>query len=231
MTAAETLKEATALVVDAHARDIVLRIVGSAAVGYFGQAEGQRPVPIKDIDLVTYRGLQERAQAFLLGRAWNLREEFLMFSESRETYSNEVKTYSLDLYYDRIDGNHPIDLSATLEASFPTVSWTDLLLTKLQRVKLRPQDIWDICALLGSVDQFDRVRFATLLGQSWGLYTTVVRNLTFLLESSDVNRASAGHLLLAAETCEKRLGWRMRAIVGPRVRWWKEMYGARLLTK
>jgi hypothetical protein len=224
------LKEAIDVVSAAKARGIDFRILGSVAVAFHAShpASG-RPAPIKDIDLITRSETRVRAQKFLLSEGWILAKELLMLAELRETYRKERKGPTLDVYYDKTDGNHSINLRSRLNMSFPTIPIIDLLLTKLQRQKPRTVDQWDSCQLLIVWDgRSDSSYFTSLIGRDWGFYTTVTENLEKLQEKCIEGRGSISSLLELARNCRKSARWHIRALVGRRIKWWTEVYETRI---
>jgi len=227
------IAEAMALVDSARAEHIPIRLLGSVAVLYYaGQSEPRRPYHVKDIDLITGSEWRRQAQEFLCNRGWRICTELLMMSEMRVTFTRVETEYTLDLYYDEIDGNHTISLRDRLDISYPAISLTDLLLTKLQRSEMRPSDIWDVCALLRTAgdDSIDRARLEVVLGKDWGLCTTFTDNLNRLSSSFPMCASSVLALKEAALHCHKTWRWRTRALLGRRVRWWKETYEAAIST-
>jgi hypothetical protein len=120
-----------------------------------------------------------------------------------------------------------------------TLPAADLLLTKLQIAEINRKDLSDVAMLLWDHEpaagdgpgQVSMTRLATVCGDDWGLYTTVTDNLSQAapllaeLALGEVDRArvagrieAIGHALEAAP---KTMGWRMRAKVGRRVRWYE----------
>ena len=223
----EHLEEALLLIKDARAAGIECRLVGSLAVFFYvGERFRLRPVPAKDIDLVSVIDSRRELQTFLKKMSWILDDSLLMFAEKRETYRSGDLSETLDVYYDEIDGNHAIDVKGRLDITFPAITLTDLLLTKLQRVQMRIQDCWDTCALLELDPQGVELKyFAAVLGSDWGLYTTVMDNLEELEKVGGKTRL----LQTIALSGKKSLRWRLRSLVGRRKRWWKVVSDTRVI--
>ena len=224
-TQSELVETALSLINSAHAEGIECRLFGSLGVEYYVGANcfASRPARPKDIDLVSKSSFRGAMQHLLQRLDWCLDKSLLLLADKRETYHKRGTRYTLDLYYDEIDGNHPISLRDRLTIAYPVMPVIDLLLTKLQRVSLRREDKWDICALL-KLDKQDGALtyFTTMVAANWCLYTTVTDNLRSCLEDG----CNARYLLTEAEVSPKTLGWRLRSIVGRRWRWWREVYGA-----
>lgn len=220
------------LVTEARNRGLVLRLVGSVAfMVHFRSRGANRPEGAKDIDLVTQKEWMKHVQRFMAESGWNLATELLMLSEFRETYSCMDMPFTIDIFYDEVDGNHPICVRERLALSFPTISEIDLLMTKLQRVEFRAIDIWDTCEFVSWKNcLLDLESFQHFLGKDWGLYTTVTDNLRNLVRTCDSGRGQIEMLLHAAATCRKSLAWRVRSIIGKRQKWWKDIYGASIVS-
>ncbi len=224
-------KDAAKLVADAKLESISLRMLGSCAVIYItGSKAESRPKPIKDIDLITLTPQRKKVQQWLESKGWLIDASLLLYSERRETFTSTDYVYTVDVYYDCVDGNHRIPLYDRLEGAFPTIPWDDLLLTKLQRRSLRPVDIWDVNTLLNSPAETDLSHFKQMIGSNWGLYTTVTDNLEFLKEGiPEINLVSVTRLLDASRNCKKTIGWKARSLIGRKMKWWQEVYDARIV--
>lgn len=119
-----------------------------------------------------------------------------------------------------------------MEVDEPTVPLAELLLEKMQIVKLNEKDVIDTIMLLREheVEESDNetinvARIAHLTSHDWGLWKTMttnlerVRQITPNLEKltdedkADVN-SKIGSLLVRIETEPKTTGWKMRARIG-----------------
>jgi|GEM_PF-3802753 len=200
-----------------------VRMIGSLAIGLLSTLSmGERPSQPKDIDIVALSAEREHVQRVLAGLGWRLSPRSLLEADRREQYL-DCEQILLDVFYDGIDGNHRIDLRSRLDLSFPTISWTDLLLSKLQRVSLRAADVWDVSALLESPGpRLDVARWQNILGRDWGLFTTVVDNL--VRWSGKWPQDEVGTLIRTAERAAKTAAWRLRSVLGKRMRWWTPVY-------
>lgn len=220
----EILNAAIGLVDRAAHSGILARMLGSIAVSFYGDPEGERPRTPKDIDLLTLRESQVNMQRFLSAEGWHISRDLLLVSEMRETYTSEEHAYTIDVYYDYIDGNHKLDLTRRIDRSYPAISFTDLLLSKLQRHLMRNCDIWDCCALLRSGHAIEEVYLDNLLSRDWGFFTSAVDNLSILHDECPSATARIQHLLTTLRASKKSLRWHIRALLGRRIKWWTDMY-------
>jgi len=145
----------------------------------------------------------------------------------------------LDVLLDRFSMCHAIDLRDRLASDLVTIPLADLLLTKLQVVRMNEKDLLDLTAMLAdhgldgaSSDVIDLGRVTAVLGKDWGFEHTVRLNLdrlrSFLTErglpahtTGQINDRIAG-LLSALRAGHKSVGWQLRSRIGERVRWYEE---------
>lgn len=224
------VEEAIHLVKSARDTGLELRLLGSVGVAFYvDSAIADRPATIKDIDLATRHERRRQVQEFLRGTGWEIAKELLMLSENHETYLTGRHEYSIDVYYDEIDANHRLSLKDRLDLSYPVIPWIDLLLSKLQRRYPRPEDTWDCCALLKVEPQRgDFEYYQQVVGRDWGLHTTVTENLTRLLHECPMLATRISTMLRIAVQGRKSWHWRLRALIGRRVKWWREVYDTKI---
>jgi hypothetical protein len=142
----------------------------------------------------------------------------------------------IDIFYERIQLCHRIDLTGRLDHDRPTLDPADLLLMKLQVIETNRKDLTDICAI-ASDHEFDErgdgvdLRYlVSLTADDWGLWktTTVVagRAADFVvtlpdLDTADVARGRLTKFVAAATDVPKSRRWKLRARVGERKRWYE----------
>jgi hypothetical protein len=142
----------------------------------------------------------------------------------------------VDVFLGRFEMCHDIDLERRVDESHQALGATDLLLTKLQVVELNAKDVRDAGALLRclEISEDDEPgtisvrRLGEVLGGDWGFYTTFGDNLERIpdelveLAPDEVPavRECAGRIAEALVATPKTRGWRMRAKVGRRKRWY-----------
>jgi len=148
----------------------------------------------------------------------------------------------VDVFLDRLDFCHPIELKGRLHLDPVTIPLTDLLLEKLQIVEINEKDLKDLVVLLLEHDvaeteepgRFDLSYIAELLCAEWGFYYTVSLNLDRIRRYMETipELSSEQKALIASrmdaiwqrvETAPKGLRWKLRARVGPARRWYKEV--------
>jgi hypothetical protein len=148
----------------------------------------------------------------------------------------------VDVFLDRLDFCHPIELKGRLEMDPVTIPLTDILLEKLQIVEINEKDLKDLVVLLlehpvadqQSVGSFDASYLVDLLSRDWGFSYTVSLNFDRIRRYMDtipeleeeqraVVSARIDDLWGRVEAAPKSLKWKLRARVGPSRRWYQEV--------
>lgn len=246
----EYVAEAEAIIETAKARDLHLRLLGALAVikqcpNHIWLLEKTERV-LTDLDFMGYEKeiraveqmFEELGYEVLGGRGvtmdvWVGRRIFQDPTGGRRR---------VDVFLDRLDFCHPIELKGRLDLDPMTISLADILLEKLQIVEINEKDLKDLVVLLlehpignhEAPNLFDSSYVVGLLSADWGFYYTVSLNLDRIRrymqtipDLSDGQRALVeeriNHLWQKVETKPKSLRWKLRARVGPTRRWYNEV--------
>src|SRR5919197_106532 len=246
----EFMAEAQAVIDAAGERDLHVRLLGALAVihqcpGHIWLLEKTNRI-LTDLDFVGYeKEIRKVEQMFselgyevLGGRGvtmdvWVGRRIFHDPSGGRRR---------VDVFLDRLDFCHPIELKGRLDLEPVTIPLTDLLLEKLQIVEINEKDLKDLVVLLLEHDvgdgnepgRFDLPYLVGILAGDWGFYYTVSLNFDRIRRYADTiadlspeQRALVGARLDAiwerVEAAPKSLRWKLRARVGPSRRWYNEV--------
>jgi hypothetical protein len=160
-----------------------------------------------------------------------------LHGRARLLFWDESNDRQADVFLDRMSMCHRLEFRTRLEVDPHTLSLADLLLTKLQIVQMNQKDLVDIVALLidhpiGSQDgeTINAAYIASLTGKTWGLFRTVTKNLGLVREAAEEFEGVGDHpllsqldaLLAVVEAAPKSVAWRLRSLVGDRVRWYEE---------
>jgi hypothetical protein len=147
---------------------------------------------------------------------------------------------TVDVFFDELDFCHRIDLRGRLGIDPLTITLADLLLSKLQYVKPRQQDLDEIIALLssheissGDGDLISSARLGEVICRSWGFYYTCVLNLERIrgrLAASEFAGSTREKVLRQTEMLRAQLAewpkgmlWGLRAKIGPRLKWYQDV--------
>jgi hypothetical protein len=238
----DVVDEARRLLAAAEEEGIRLRLIGGVAVRLHVQGELHPAFAreIRDIDVVTDKGRGRQAGAFLEAQGYVPNRTFnAMHGARRMLFYDEPNERQLDVFVSTFEMCHVLPVGEHLDRDPVSVPLADLLLTKLQIVKLNAKDRSDAYAVLlehelgpGDVERIDAARIADLCAADWGLFRTLQINLERLraglsesgLDADDQRlvEARAAAISTAIEGAPKSLKWKARARVGDRVRWYEE---------
>jgi hypothetical protein len=225
---------------------LMLRVIGSLAFqmhcpkyGYLQAAMGRA---YTDIDFAAYRKQTKEIRSLMAGLGYAENREVSIISEgSRSIFENHHNKLHIDVFFDKLDFCHVISWDGRLEVDKPTIPLSEMLLEKMQIVKINEKDVVDTIMLLlehplGNRDSetINMAYIAKLCANDWGLWRTTTMNL------DKVGRLAVGYPQLeeaqksqvvdqvkkALETIEaepKSMAWRIRSRVGDRVKWYKEV--------
>jgi hypothetical protein len=148
----------------------------------------------------------------------------------------------VDVFLDRLDFCHPIELTGRLEMESVTIPLTDILLEKLQIVEINEKDLKDLVVLLlehpvadgPEPGAFDAAYLVALLSGDWGFSYTVSLNLDrirrYMQTLPDLTEEQRGvvsgridEIWGRVESAPKSLKWKLRARVGTSRRWYQEV--------
>ncbi len=147
----------------------------------------------------------------------------------------------VDVFLDVMRMDHDLDVSDRLDIDDYSISPADALVAKLQIGRINQKDIHDVIALVkdmslrddGDDAAIDTSRMADLCSSDWGLYHDVTANLDqvaslagdFGLSEVEVARVRrrVAAIKAAIEDENKPMSWRLRAAVGQRVAWRREI--------
>src|SRR5438552_5006763 len=194
-----------------------------------------------DIDFATYYKSREGVKKVMESLGYSKRPSTMSTSASqRQIYFHPKGWFYIDVFWDKLKAaNHPISFRNRLEVDPISIPLSDLLLEKLQIVSFSRKDLIDTLLLLKAhtvagkeeLETISTDRVAHVLSRDWGLWYTVTTNLQGIgehvkemsvlssQEASDLS-SKAEKLLHAANSIPKSLRWKLRAIVGPRGKWY-----------
>jgi len=228
------------------AAGIMLRVIGSLAFqlhcpkfGYLQAAMGRA---YTDIDFAGYRSQAKDIRILMAGLGYEEEREVFIVSEGdRSIYNNDKIDLHVDVFYDKLDFCHLISWTGRLEVDSPTIPLAEMLLEKMQIVKINEKDVIDTIMLLlehslGDKDDgiINIARVAQLCAKDWGLWRTMTMNLDKVKRlavgyeqltndnKSDVS-AQVDKILARLEAEPKSMQWRLRDRVGDRVKWYKDV--------
>ena len=248
---AEIEAEARRIVEGATAQGLRVRLMGGLAIRIQSPTATRPPYErdYRDFDLVahgrdvgSFRRLLE-SEGYVGDKLFNA-----IHGAQRLVYTAPDRRWEVDVVIDRLAMSHTLELRDRLATDGPTLDLADLLLTKIQIWETNHKDLGDAACLLadhplaavgrlvadrapdGSPGPLDLVRIRSVLSADWGFCHTAERNLRLiaaLVAETPVPDApypvegQVAALLADIEAAPKSLGWKARARVGERVRWYE----------
>ncbi len=221
---------------------ITLRVLGAVGVRihcpkfkYIEYSAGRK---LSDLDFAAYNSSAEGIEKIFADLGW-AEDRFVraLYGTKRRIFHSKNGMHS-DIFFDKLEFCHDVNLRGRLEIDYPTISLVDLLLEKLQIVKLNGKDVVDMMTLLrehevGEADDetINIEYLASLCAKDWGLWKTATANLNKLVDflpmlkkgdARDVG-AKIKRALEAIEGRPKTLKWKLRAKMGERQKWYREV--------
>jgi len=246
------VEEAIQCVSDAAKEGIILRTIGGLAIYLHAHGPGDKELSVKlgrlgervftDIDFASYGKFRDKVYGFFKKRGYDVDPTLHMhYFRKRHIYFGG-KVPMAEVFFDRLEMNHPIEFAKRLEADNPTIPLAELLLAKLQIVKINQKDIKDVVLMLRSHDAGDTddqtINLSALcragLVSDWGFYHTVTTNLKEvqrftqeggILEQNDIKTVGdrVGKILDYLEKQPKSAQWKLRARIGTRRKWYNDV--------
>ncbi len=243
------LEEARSLTEEAQKQGMLLRVMGPIALHFYFpryvdlyrrmERLGERV--FTDIDYASYGKFRNKMVPFFEQRGYMLEKRAAMISGGTRLIFFGERVPMIDVFYDRLNYNHPIEYKDRLEFHPYCVSLSDLLLQKLQIVQINDKDLKDgmlllLAAEVGETDQ-DKINaryVAKILARDWGFYYTATTNLDRIPKAADELkvldaaqrdriREHAAELRKYIEEAPKSGGWMSRAKVGTKKTWYREV--------
>ncbi|MCJ7533716.1 MAG: hypothetical protein MUO64_22170 [Anaerolineales bacterium] len=195
---------------------------------------------LTDVDLMAYSKTPiDKLDALFKDLGYEPIQALGWHTTTRDIYVNQEKLF-VDIFRDVLSYCHPISFIGRLELDFPTITVADLLLEKLQIVQINAKDLFDVVILLlehdlkdgQDKDNLDINRVTGLWANDWGFYYTGTTNLkkvlTFVeemkvLDSSQKQsvKDKVNYLLQRVEEQPKTLRWKLRSLIGTKIRWYE----------
>jgi hypothetical protein len=235
------LERAKRIVERAGAAGVPVRIAGGLAVRALCPDFEHRRADDQDLDVVSLSKKSRELEAALEGEGLVPDSQFNMIHGRRQMrFGDPSDGLHVDVCLDRFVMSHELDVRDRLERLPHTLDAMDLLLSKLQIHEFNEKDLHDVVHLLAGlpVREGDEPgtlgldRFGEIVGGDWGWWRTTTGNLERV--SGGLNGtvgvpdgaehdpvAQAQRLREYADEVPKTLGWKVRAKVGERMRWYE----------
>lgn len=201
------------------------------------------PAPLdrdyKDLDFAVPKGRGGEAAKLLRSAGYEPEVAFnAMNGKERMLFHDPEHGRQVDVFVGSFRMCHEIPFADRLSPEEPTVPLAELLLTKLQIIELNEKDVRDTVLLFHGhavadhdKDAVNGARIAELCAGDWGLWRTITGNLDrcrdhlddYELGDEERIRVSArlAAVLQRIEEAPKTRGWKLRAKIGERKRWYE----------
>jgi len=227
-------------------RGIVLRAMGATAVRLhcpkFTSLHKSLGRELTDLDFVGYSKQAGNCTKTIVSIGYEQRmlQPFYR-QENRQIYVDNFNKRAVDVFYDKVVMCHTINFKNRLEIDFPTIPLAELFLTKMQIFEFTEKDFKDTLVLLreheiGESDKetINCAYIGEIMSDDWEFFFTMKTNL------SKVEKLLAGLASIAEEdrsdigakirkisdyidSRPKSLRWKMRASVGTKKKWYREV--------
>ncbi len=235
------------------ARDqgVRLAVAGSAAVHLLCPTWrqllpdlGRRP--IHDIDFWALAADEEKIERLFEGLGYAIDPSITHMREwgiPRLIFEHPERGTKVDVFLDKLVMAHTIPFQARIrDFDLPAVTFTDLLLSKLQIHELTRNDLFDLFVMLGESSGGDRgegpgpsideAYLQQTLGGNWGFWYDARENLGHVRDAltefgqlSDGQReqvrAAAVRWIEFLDVCKKSSVWKRRSWIGTKSRWYE----------
>ena len=243
-TLPELVLEMNRLITAADANQIGMRAFGGLAIYAHSQRDPRffhRDSP--DVDFVVSEQDRHKLEPFFRQMGYSPNKQFnLLNGAHRQIYYDETAGHRIDILVGDFEMCHKLPMDGRLRIDPVTIPLADLFLSKAQIVQLNRKDAFDMISLLLNNEIGDESkgkigldRIASLCADDWGLYKTTSMNLKrveelLIGEELGLSREERELVLdrvrriaSALESAPKSAAWKMRSLVGTRVRWYAEV--------
>jgi hypothetical protein len=238
----QIVDEARRLMQAACEQGVPIRLVGGLAVRMRADDAFHEGLSreYNDIDLVTLKGKGKVVTQFLESMGYQPHREFNgLNGHERLLFHDLTNRRQLDVFVGVFRMCHQIPIGDRTTIDAVTVPLAELLLTKLQIVRLNEKDLRDVIAIVyhhdvaeHDGDTINAARIAHLCADDWGLWRTCKMNIEraeqglsqydIAADERDVVKHRLDALWQRIESEPKSRGWRLRDRIGDRRRWYDE---------
>jgi hypothetical protein len=226
---------------------VTLRVIGSLAFQFhcptYGYLQAAMGRAYTDIDFAGYSRERNAVRDMMAALSYAENREVTVVSEGmRMIFDSPSTGLHVDVFYDKLDFCHEISWkNGRLGVDAPTLPLAEMLLEKMQIVKINEKDIIDTIMLmlehpLGDTDKetINIKLVSELCADDWGLWRTTTMNLNKVSHLvADYAQLGAPEKAQVASQVQsalqrindqpKSLAWRLRDRVGDRVKWYKDV--------
>ncbi len=247
----ELLQKAVDIAVAAQESGLVLRLTGGLGIAcalrddpsilefLFANRSVSADSVFADIDFVSTSKASKHMNDFFVDRLNFSKDRIInaLFGDVRRIYYSQDLDFHIDIFIDKLEFNHTLDVAQRLALSFPHLNVPDLLLSKLQIHFINQKDLVDIVAIFCSgevLKETSVARIMEVLSGDWGFYHDSMCNLDKAKRLVDEMRVTLSFnldtaadgiekLKLHLEKQPKSRAWMKRNRKGVSKQWWQDV--------
>ncbi len=225
----DMLQTALAVIAEAGRTGVQARLLGGLAIAaHLDDPSAFSHRIIRDVDFYVPSGEQRRFGPVLTAAGFTPEPRFNALNGHRRMLFHGPQ-YDVDVLVGEFEMCHRIDLRDRVDLDSPTLPVADLLLTKLQIFELNAKDAADVALLVGHHevrtgpgDHIDLTRLIEATSGDWGLWRTVTLTADKVAAgASPLVKGRLTEITDALHASPKTLGWRTRARIGGRIKWYQ----------
>ncbi len=233
----EVLKQAANIQDSLKKNNIEVRLLGGTAVYYkcpeYHDYIHTHRETFSDIDFVTLRKNVRDFERVLEGLGFSENQNIKMLFGNQRRAFHSKNNLTVELYIDSLLLCQDIIIGDRLFLDNLTISWTDLFLSKIQNVKLKEKDIFDLIILLQTIGKYDTQRqeidmsyIAKLCATHWGWWKTIKTNIALLRNKQLIEHDQKPYFLEVIGELENVIDnqsysfrWKTRNLIGTKFKW------------
>jgi len=238
--------EALRLVETSAKKGLILRLLGSLAFHihcpHYAHLQKQLGRAYTDIDYASYKGQATEIGKFFIASNYSEDAEVnTYFAGERMVYNYPINGLHIDVFFDKLNFCHEINWVGRLEVDQPTLPLAELLLEKMQIVKINEKDIIDTLMVLlehpmgnSDIETINIKHISQLCAKDWGLWRTVTMNLGKVIQMAmtytELSEKEKSYIATQVNTAlarideePKTISWKVRARIGDRVKWYQDV--------
>ena len=208
-------------------KSIDIRLFGSVALLFLDssiiESIGKYSKIIADIDIIVKPNQIKELECLFMNRGYlaNRRVKMLYGNERRSFYLEN--NLSIDVFIGNITLCQNLSILDRFDETYPTITTSDLFLTKIQKINLSDSDVYSINYILKFGIDFEYI--IKLSSESWNWWKTLNKNIPFLLENniSEDNKRLLVDLMNEISSTEKTRSWKLRNFIGEKRSWYNNV--------
>ncbi len=190
--------------------------------------------PFSDIDLIIRKTKVDAVEKIFeqMGYEQDLKFKIHFGYQRRVFYSPQ--NISIEIYLENLNLCQQLIIGDRLLLNYPTLSATDLFLSKIQKIGLTEKDVFDIYCLLSqhklSYEEDGNINLeyiSNLCAKNWRWWKTLKFNLNemknkqlnYFQESNDID-IKLNKIEHEIDSIRKSIFWNLRNIIGEKVSWY-----------